>query len=326
LFLTDWLFTARPGDPGVLHAPIRIWYYPCEVSSAIGPFPAIIEGRRGVLVSSAAWVFYTYRDPDLSGDNSMADVMILAAGLGTRMKSERVKVLHELAGRPLISYAVRAALAIKPGKLFVIVGHQATEVEAAVRREVGCAGDSSTELVFVHQAEQRGTGHAVLAARESLAMHPNTLIVIPGDGPLLVPETLRQLLEMHSSVKNDATVVTVVMDDPTGYGRVVTDPRGGFVQIVEQKDATADQLQIHEVCVSIYCFETPQLVLALNRLNTDNAQGEYYLTDVPQLIKAQGGRVGTFKHDDPEELAGVNTRLDLAELERKLRERKARQL
>src|SRR5215510_15767805 len=96
LFLTDWLFTARPGDPGVLHAPIRIWYYPCEVSSAIGPFPAIIEGRRGVLVSSAAWVFYTYRDPDLSGDNSMADVMILAAGLGTRMKSERVKVLHEL--------------------------------------------------------------------------------------------------------------------------------------------------------------------------------------------------------------------------------------
>src|SRR5262245_50749630 len=196
----------------------------------------------------------------------MADVMILAAGLGTRMKSERAKVLHELAGRPLISYSVRTALAVKPERLFVIVGHQAAEVEAAVRREAGAVG-TSPELVFVHQMEQRGTGHAVLAARERLARRAATLIVIAGDGPLIKPETLCGLLEVHHSKKNDATLVTVLMDDPTGYGRVLTDSQGRFLRIVEQKDATPDQLAIHEVCVSIYCFETGALTAALDRLN-----------------------------------------------------------
>src|SRR5262245_17448638 len=211
----------------------------------------------------------------------MTDVMILAAGLGTRMKSERAKVLHELAGRPLISYSVRTALAVEPEKLFVIVGHQAPEVEAAVSREAEAAGTSS-EVVFVHQTAQRGTGHAVLAAREFLAERASTLIVIAGDGPLIKPETLRHLHKVHHSKKNDATVMTVLMDDPTGYGRVLADAQGGFIRIVEQKDATPDQLGIHEVCVSIYCFETQALAAALDRLNTDNAQGEYYLTDVPE--------------------------------------------
>src|SRR5262249_14404126 len=261
----------------------------------------------------------------VSGDLPMADVMILAAGLGTRMKSERAKVLHELAGRPLISYPVRTALAVKPERLFVVVGHQAAEVEAAVRREAEATG-SSSRLVFVQQAVQRGTGHAVLAAREFLAQSAGTLIVIAGDGPLIKPETLRRLLEVHQSRRNDATLVTVLMDDPTGYGRVLTDNQGGFLRIVEQKDATPDQLGIHEVCVSMYCFETGPLAAALDRLNTDNAQGEYYLTDVPEIIKTRGGAVGILQHDDPGELAGVNTRLELAELERKLRELKLRQL
>jgi bifunctional UDP-N-acetylglucosamine pyrophosphorylase/glucosamine-1-phosphate N-acetyltransferase len=254
----------------------------------------------------------------------MADVMILAAGLGTRMKSERAKVLHELAGRPLIAYSVRTALALEPGRLLIVVGHQASEVEAAARGAASGVA-SSANLVFVNQKEQRGTGHAVLAARESLA-GTQTLIVIAGDGPLIKPETLRRLLDVHHSKKNDATLVTVFMDDPAGYGRVLTDPGGRFVRIVEQKDATPEQLRIQEVCVSIYCFETRALAAGLDRLNTDNAQGEYYLTDVPEIISRQGGTVGTVQHDDPEELAGVNSRVELAELERKLRERKIRQL
>jgi bifunctional UDP-N-acetylglucosamine pyrophosphorylase/glucosamine-1-phosphate N-acetyltransferase len=253
----------------------------------------------------------------------MADVMVLAAGLGTRMNSERAKVLHELAGRPLISYSVRSALSVKPDRLFVVVGHQAAEVEAAVRREADSAATPATiapELVFVHQVQQRGTGHAVLAARDYLAGMDGTLVVIAGDGPLIKPETLLRLLEAHSSEKNDATLMTVVMNDPTGYGRVLTDVAGSFIRIVEQKDATPDQLRIREVCVSMYCFGTRPLAAALDRLNTDNAQGEYYLTDVPEIIKAQGGRVGMVQHGDPEELAGINNRVELAELERKVRQ------
>jgi len=254
----------------------------------------------------------------------MADVMILAAGLGTRMNSGRAKVLHELAGRPLIAYSVRTALQVMPGRILVVVGHQASEVEAAARQAAKSISGAS-ELVFVNQKEQRGTGHAVLAARDSLE-GSRTLLVIAGDGPLIKPETLRHLLDVHYSNKNDASVVTVLMDDPTGYGRVVTDTGGRFLHIVEQKDATPEQLLIREVCVSIYCFETRALAAALDRLNTDNAQGEYYLTDVPEIISRQGGKVGTVQHADPEELAGINTRVELAELERKLRDQKIRQL
>src|SRR5262249_32744014 len=202
--------------------------------------------------------------------------------------------------------------ALNPEKLFVIVGHQAAEVEAAVRREAASSSGTPPELVFVHQTEQRGTGHAVLEAKGLLAMRAATLIVIAGDGPLIKPDTLSRLLQTHRSMKNDATLVTVMMDDPTGYGRVLTDRQGRFLRIVEQKDATPDQLGIHEVCVSIYCFETPALVSALDRLNTDNAQREYYLTDVPAIIMAQGGAVGVLQHYDPEELGGINTRLELA--------------
>jgi bifunctional UDP-N-acetylglucosamine pyrophosphorylase/glucosamine-1-phosphate N-acetyltransferase len=245
------------------------------------------------------------------------------------MKSQRAKVLHELGGRPLISYSVRASLGLEPERLFVIVGHQAAEVEAAVRREAAAATTQSGtagDLVFVHQVEQRGTGHAVQAARELLAAKPASIVIIPGDGPLIRPQTLCRLVDYHVQQKNDATVVTVLMDDPTGYGRLLTDGEGAFVRIVEQKDATPDELKIGEVCVSIYCFESLKLAAALDRLNTDNAQGEYYLTDVPGIIKARGGKVGVFRHGNARELAGVNTRIELADLERELREQKLRQL
>jgi bifunctional UDP-N-acetylglucosamine pyrophosphorylase/glucosamine-1-phosphate N-acetyltransferase len=251
--------------------------------------------------------------------------MILAAGLGTRMKSRRAKVLHELAGRPLISYGTRAALQTLPETLLVIVGHQAEEVERAVREEAE-RRPGKTELRFYLQADQRGTGHAVLSARNWLRERTGQLVVIAGDVPMIKSETLAELVRTHTSERNDASVLTVMMDDPTGYGRIIRDGQRRFVRSVEQRDATPEELAVREINVSIYCFETAPLVAALDRLTTDNAQGEYYLTDVPGIMLKSGGRVGIFPHGDPNEVRGVNTRVELAELERVLRERKLHDL
>lgn len=259
----------------------------------------------------------------------MTDLMIMAAGLGTRMKSKRAKVLHELAGRPLIAHVVRAAFGITPDALITIVGYQAEDVQKAVRDEVARMverGLHAPELHFALQSEQRGTGHAVMSARNFLHGREGSLIILAGDGPLLKSETLMRLAESHSADKNDATVLTVVMDDPTGYGRVIRDDKGGLAQIVEQKDASPQERAVREVSVSIYCFEIPALLDALDHLTTDNAQGEYYLTDVPKVLMMRGRRVGLMLHDDVEEVPGINTRIELAEIEHKLRERKVREL
>ncbi|HWO01580.1 MAG TPA: bifunctional UDP-N-acetylglucosamine diphosphorylase/glucosamine-1-phosphate N-acetyltransferase GlmU [Blastocatellia bacterium] len=260
----------------------------------------------------------------------MTDVLILAAGLGTRMKSRRAKVLHELAGRPLIAHIVKAAATLAPGAIITVVGHQAEAVEEAVRVESARTlenGDSERpELEFALQAEQRGTGHAVMAARDKLNGRRGPLIVIAGDVPMIEGKTLGQLADAHASEQNGVTMLTVRLEDPTGYGRIIRDPEGSFVRCVEQKDASPEELQEREVSVSIYCFDIPALLEALAELTTDNAQGEYYLTDVPRIMQAKGKRVGLVPHHDPEEVSGVNTRIELAELERKLRHRKLREL
>lgn len=260
----------------------------------------------------------------------MTDVMILAAGLGTRMKSRRAKVLHEVAGLPLISHVVRAAFKLAPGAIYVVLGHQAEEVERVVseeaRRLIERGAHARPDLRFVLQAEQRGTGHAVMAARDKLAGRSGSLIILAGDGPLIKSETLRRLAGVHTSEQNDATILTAEMEDPTGYGRIIRDSEGGFSRCVEQKDGSPEELAVREVGVSIYCFETPALLDALNHLKTDNAQGEYYLTDVPRIILSQGKRVGLLCHTDPAEVLGVNTRVELADVERKLREEKLREL
>jgi bifunctional UDP-N-acetylglucosamine pyrophosphorylase / glucosamine-1-phosphate N-acetyltransferase len=260
----------------------------------------------------------------------MTDVMILAAGLGTRMKSRRAKVLHELAGRPLVSYVTRAALELAPEAILTVVGHQAGEVESAVRDEAarlaGGGMKPRPDLRFVLQAEQRGTGHAVMAARDQLGNRFGQLVIVAGDAPLIEAETLKQLVETHRAEKNHVTMLTVIMDDPTGYGRIIRDEEGGFLRCVEQKDASPEDLAIREVGVSIYCFDIAALLVALDQLTTDNAQGEYYLTDVPGIMQARGNRVGLLCHPNAEEVLGVNTRIDLADLERKLRDRKLREL
>jgi bifunctional UDP-N-acetylglucosamine pyrophosphorylase/glucosamine-1-phosphate N-acetyltransferase len=268
----------------------------------------------------------------------MTDVMILAAGLGTRMKSRRAKVLHELAGLPLVAHVLREDFDLAPETVFTVVGHQAADVETAVRNVAAhlieggadrAEKDGSTarpELQFVLQADQRGTGHAVVAAREQLHKRNGQLVILAGDAPLIKAETLRHLVETHQTEKNDATMLTVLMDDPTGYGRIIRGEDGRLLRCVEQKDGSEEELAVKEVGVSIYCFNIAALVAVLDHLTTDNAQGEYYLTDVPGIMQAHGKRVGLLCHPNAEEVLGVNTRIELADLERKLRERKLREL
>src|SRR5437868_15496309 len=255
----------------------------------------------------------------------MADVMILAAGLGTRMKSRRAKVLHLLAGKPLIAYAIRTALSSLPESLITVVGHDADNVEKAVRDEATRSREPETPLYFALQTERHGTGHAVMAATEFLKKIKGPLVIIAGDGPLLKGETLKALIEDHQLGKNAATMLTTIMEDPTGYGRIVRDDAGQFLKSVEQRDADPDELAIKEAAVSIYCFEVGPLMDALNELKDDNAQREYYLTDVPGILRTRGLRVGLHPHSDSSELAGVNSRIELAALEKLLRERKLKE-
>ena len=260
----------------------------------------------------------------------MTDVMILAAGLGTRMKSSRAKVLHELAGLPLVAYVLRAALELAPAAIFTVVGHQADEVERAIvdiaAGAVDSGGKARPDLQFIRQIDQRGTGHAVMVGRSHLARRRGELLILAGDAPLIKAETLKHLVETHRAEGNDATMLTVLMDEPTGYGRIIRDNEGRLLRCVEQKDASPEELAVREVGVSIYCFDVTSLLAALDHLTTDNAQGEYYLTDVPRIMQSRGKTVGLLCHSSAEEVLGVNTRIELADLERKLRERKLREL
>jgi bifunctional UDP-N-acetylglucosamine pyrophosphorylase/glucosamine-1-phosphate N-acetyltransferase len=238
--------------------------------------------------------------------------------------------LHELAGLPLVAHVLRASFQIAPETIFTVVGHQAAEVEQAVREQVAAlrANDqkAAADLQFVTQTEQKGTGHAVMAARDRLAKHSGSLVLLAGDVPLIKGETLKNLADVHRAENNDVTMLTVILDDPTGYGRIIRDSENRFIRCVEQKDASADELAVREVAVSIYCFSVPALLKALDSLTTDNAQGEYYLTDVPRIMQQQGKKVGLLCHPDPVEVLGINTRVELADLEQRLRVRKLREL
>ena len=262
------------------------------------------------------------------------DVLILAAGLGTRMRSRTAKVLHQLGGRPLIAHVCRTAVALMRERrpLYVVVGHQAEEVKQAVRRALTEEfGEQYGEegAVFVTQTEQRGTGDAVMAARAALENSNSTLLVLSGDVPLVRAETLGALVHQHRTHRGRGaacTLLAVRLDDPTGYGRLIRDADGMFERIVEQKDATPEERQINEINAGIYCFETRLLFPALERVQPANAQGEYYLTDVPGILRADGEDVSVYLHPDAREVSGINTRMELAEFERLLRNRTLRRL
>jgi bifunctional UDP-N-acetylglucosamine pyrophosphorylase/glucosamine-1-phosphate N-acetyltransferase len=248
------------------------------------------------------------------------NVLIMAAGLGTRMKSSRAKVLHELGGSPLIAHVTRAAQALDPQRIIVVVGHQAEEVEKAALAEVG-------ELAsFVMQAKQRGTGDAVESARRLLENSDSLVLVLSGDVPMIKIETLRNLIEHHNNAGAACTVLSVRLENPTGYGRVVRDERGAFQKIVEQRDATDEERQVKEINSGIYCFESRDLYKALRSVEPKNDQGEYYLTDVPEIIMCNGGGVTVFLHNEPREVYGINSRAELAEFENLIRRTAVRKL
>jgi bifunctional UDP-N-acetylglucosamine pyrophosphorylase/glucosamine-1-phosphate N-acetyltransferase len=243
-----------------------------------------------------------------------AAVIVLAAGEGTRMRSATPKVLHELLGRSLLGHVIGAAQALEPEHLAVVVGHG----RDAVTEHLAQVAPQSTP---VFQAEQRGTGHAVRLALENLPDADGTVVVIPGDAPLLTATTLEALLTRHAEVQAATTLLTAVVPEPTGYGRVIRDDNGRVNAVVEERDATDEQRAINEVGTSVYAFDSKALAVAVAGLSTDNAKGEEYLTDVIASQVAQGLAVAAHQVSDWHETVGVNDRVQLAAAAAYLRNR-----
>jgi bifunctional UDP-N-acetylglucosamine pyrophosphorylase/glucosamine-1-phosphate N-acetyltransferase len=245
-------------------------------------------------------------------------IVILAAGKGTRMRSDRSKVLHRLAGRPLIDYVLDAARAVGPASATVVVGHQAESVRTALQ-------DRGYE--FVVQEPQLGTGDALLKAEAALAGASGDVLLLSGDVPMLRAQTLASLVEVHRKSAAAATVLTAEIADPTGYGRIVRNGhRGSVERIVEHRDATEAERQIREINSGIYVFDLGSLFASLRQIGRNNAQGEYYLPDLVALYRRQGLTVETLTLPDAEEIRGVNSRNELAALSREARLRKCDEL
>ncbi|WP_033288152.1 bifunctional UDP-N-acetylglucosamine diphosphorylase/glucosamine-1-phosphate N-acetyltransferase GlmU [Amycolatopsis jejuensis] len=238
--------------------------------------------------------------------------LILAAGEGTRMRSSTPKVLHPIAGRPLVEHAVRAAAGLSPQHLVVVIGHGRDAVRTELDRVAGVLGREVTTAV---QEEQKGTGHAVSCALHELPEGlTGTVVVTYGDVPLLDTETMAALLAEHGKAGNAVTVLTAQVADPAGYGRIVRDADGSVAAIVEHKDATPEQLAITEINSGVYAFDAAVLTDGLSRLSTNNAQGELYLTDVLGIAREDGKGVGALVVDDPWVTEGVNDRVQLSVL------------
>ncbi|HNQ35794.1 MAG TPA: NTP transferase domain-containing protein [bacterium] len=225
-------------------------------------------------------------------------VIILAAGKGTRMKSDLQKVLHQLLGKPMIHHLVEEVRRLEPVKVLVVVGHQKEEV---MQRLEGLP------VEFVEQTEMRGTGDAVRRAVERLPGYAGEILVLCGDSPLLRSETLLKLLELHRREGPAATLLTARLENPTGYGRIKRNGTGLVEAIVEQADATDEERRITEVNSGVYVFAAPRLFETLPGLRPDNAKGEYYLTDVIKFLRTAGERVAAQVVADPSEILGVNT-------------------
>ncbi len=249
---------------------------------------------------------------------SPLNVVILAAGLGTRMKSKRAKVLHRAGGLTLIEHVVNTALGItSPDRVTVVVGHQAGEVKALL---------GPTGVRFQEQTEQRGTGHAVGICRAALGDEGGLVQVLYGDGPLISGATLAELLRRQTASSAAATLITTRLADPTGYGRVVLGDDGAIHSIVEQKAATPEQLAIDVINSGIYCFRAELLWKHIQELQPSNPAHEYYLTDLVEILVRAGHRVEAMEVSDSRELLGINTRAELAEVDQIFRDRKAREL
>ena len=231
-------------------------------------------------------------------------VVILAAGMGTRMKSDKAKVLHEVQGRPMIHYVVETARKIAGDDVILVVGNQAQEVRAII--------SNTAELLFAYQEEQLGTGHAVLCALPQIPEHCDQVIILCGDVPLIQPETIAALVEDHLRARRDVSLLAVEMDNPSGYGRILLDDNRQISAIIEEADANADQKRIKLINSGIYCIDKAFLLQALPEIRPDNAQGELYLTDIMSIGYQEKRNMGVVVGTNCQQIIGINTCQDLA--------------
>lgn len=235
-------------------------------------------------------------------------VVILAAGQGTRMKSKVPKVLHKVLDKTMVDYVIDASQEAGAEDICVVVGHQSKMVKSMI----------GPRVKFALQKEQLGTGHAVMQAGDFI--NEGNILVLCGDTPLITAETIKKLNELHNEENNDATVVSMLVNDPTGYGRIVR-VDNEFSKIVEQKDATDEQASIREVNTGVYIFKGEALKAAFEKLTNNNSQGEYYLTDTLEIIKKNGGKVDVMVADDSDEFIGVNSKLQLSQATETMKKR-----
>lgn len=238
-------------------------------------------------------------------------VVVLAAGKGTRMKSKLYKVLHKVCGKTMVEHVVDAAQGVNPAEIVTIVGTGAGDVEKVL-------ADKSK---FAFQEKQLGTGDAVMTAREELGDKDGATLVVTGDTPLFTTATFNELFKYHAEKGNAATVLTAEAPNPFGYGRIIRDDQGNVLRIVEQKDGKPEELKVKEINTGVFCFDNKKLFEALKHVNNDNAQGEYYLTDVLEILRNSGESVGAYKMPDFSESLGVNDRIALAQATKTMQRR-----
>lgn len=237
--------------------------------------------------------------------------VILAAGQGTRMKSKLYKVLHPVCGKPMVQHVIDEISKLHINKMVTIIGHGAEKVKSYI-------GNKSE---YALQEEQLGTAHAVMQAADQLVDKEGITIVICGDTPLITAKTMEALFSQHEQTSASATVLTASAEDPTGYGRIIRNQNGQVERIVEHKDATDEERKVKEINTGTYCFDNKALFAALKNVSNDNAQGEYYLPDVIEILRDQGGTISAFQTESFEETIGVNDRMALSEAERIMRQR-----
>ena len=242
---------------------------------------------------------------------SARNTIILAAGKGTRMKSKLYKVLHKVCGKTMVEHVVDAARGVNPAKIVTVVGTGAGEVEKVL--------DGKSDFAF--QEKQLGTGDAVMTAKEELGDKDGATLVVTGDTPLFTTETFDELFKYHAEKGNAATVLTAEAPNPFGYGRIIRDDQGNVLRIVEQKDGKPEELKVKEINTGVFCFDNKKLFEALKHVDNNNAQGEYYLTDVLEILRNSGERVGAYKMPDFSESLGVNDRIALAQATKTMQRR-----
>jgi len=243
--------------------------------------------------------------------NDQVTVVILAAGLGTRMKSNKAKVLHEVCGKPMIQYVAETARKVAGNNVVLVVGNQADQV----RRAVSKLGSFS----FAYQKEQRGTGHAVLCALPHIPSGCQEVVILCGDVPLIKADTVKALIKSHAAEQRDLSVLAVELEDATGYGRILLDENGRVKAIVEESDATASQKRIRLINTGIFCVRKDFLLQTVPRIKSDNAQGEIYFTDIVQIAYSEKNHIGVTIGGDHLEVTGINTIQELEKVEQAMK-------